>query len=642
MTIFTPFFEEFIRYEQNFYENRYAIQTFFLSNDMRYGKFFMRNNRQYRQLFMKKIMRYLHLNLLFIFLCICCMHAQDNTTSGTNTSAETEKIDRDNYRFETSKQLDIFNALVKEVEMFYVDSIEIHKLIRQGINAMLRGLDPYTEYIPEEEMENFKFITTGEYGGIGAYIRSREGGTVITEPFEGMPAAEAGLKAGDVIMAVDTVNTERLPSERVSELLKGVPNTKMSVSVQRPGEKNPRSFNLIRKQVVVNQVVHYDVYGENTGYIYLQGFTEKSAQEVKTAFEDLKKNHHIESLILDLRGNGGGVLESSVQIVNLFVPKGKEVLSMKGKVSQLDRTYRTYNTPVDTLMPVVVLIDGSSASASEIVSGALQDLDRAVLVGQRSYGKGLVQSTRNLPYDGKIKVTTNKYFIPSGRCIQQLDYSHRYTDGKVEAIPDSLTSVFYTANGRPVRDGGGVRPDIEVDEQKLPTMFYYLKYADRDFILFDYITEWASKHNTIAAVEEFNYSDEDYESFKKYMLGKNFEYDRQSERALKALKDVAEFEGFMEEDDSLFIALEEKLKPNLERDLERYKKEIKQHISSEIIKRYYYQRGEAQFNLRNDPTFEKALEVLKNKELYHNTLKPADKDDEKMVSEVKNESLTKI
>jgi len=590
----------------------------------------MRKNWYYRQIFIRNFMRYIHLNLFFIFLCICSVHAQDNTMVGSNLSVKADANDRDNYRFETSKQLDIFNALVKEVEMFYVDSIEIHKLIRQGINAMLRGLDPYTEYIPEEEMENFKFITTGEYGGIGAYIRSREGGTVITEPFEGMPAAEAGLKAGDKIMSVDTVNTENLPSERVSELLKGVPNTKMSVTVKRLGDSNPRKFTLTRKQVVVNQVVYYGVYGNKTGYIYLQGFTDKSAQEVKTAFEDLKKNHQVESLILDLRGNSGGVLESSVQIVSLFVPKGKEVLSMKGKVSQLDRTYRTYNTPVDTVMPVVVLIDGASASASEIVSGALQDLDRAVLVGQRSYGKGLVQSTRDLPYDGKIKVTTNKYFIPSGRCIQQLDYSHRYTDGKVEAIPDSLTSVFFTANGRPVRDGGGVRPDIEVDEQRLPTMFYYLKYADRDFILFDYITEWASKHNTIAPVKEFYYSDEDYESFKKYMLGKNFEYDRQSEKALKALKDVAEFEGFMEEDDALFAALEERLKPNLERDLERYKKEIKQHISSEIIKRYYFQSGEAQFNLRDDPTFEKALEVLKNKELYQNTLKPAGKDDDKM------------
>ena len=552
-----------------------------------------------------------------MFLCICCMHAQENTNSGAETS---DRSNREESRFEVSKQLDIFNALVKEVEMFYVDTIEMQKLMRRGIDAMLSGLDPYTEYISEEEMEKFRIITTGEYGGIGAYIRSRENGTVITEPFEGMPAAEAGLKAGDKIIAIDTINTENVPSERVSELLKGVPNTKLTVTVQRPGEKNPLKFNLTRKQVVVNQVVHYGVYGENTGYIYLQGFTEKSAIEVKTAFEDLKKNRQIESLILDLRDNPGGMLEAAVQIVNLFVPRGKEVLSMKGKEIQLNKTFRTFSAPVDTVIPIVVLINGNSASASEIVSGALQDMDRAVLVGQRSFGKGLVQSTRNLPYDGKLKVTTSKYYIPSGRCIQQIDYSHRYTDGSAEIIPDSLTSVFYTANGRPVRDGGGIRPDIEVDEQKLPTMYYYL-YADRDYILFDYITEWISQHQTGPSVADFYFSDEDYEIFKKYMVEKNFQYDRQSEKTLKALKEVAEFEGFLEDNAELFNDLEAKLQPNLTHDLERFKKEIKQYISAQIIKRYYYQSGEVQFNLRDDVIFQKALEVLKNRELYNNALK---------------------
>ncbi len=565
-------------------------------------------------------MRHVQLIFLFIFLCSCNMQAQQGALGKNN---------RDNNRFETSKQLEIFNALVKEVEMFYVDSIETHKLIRQGIDAMLRGLDPYTEYIAEEDLESFRIMTTGEYGGIGAYIKTRGGGTVITEPFEGMPAAEAGLKAGDVIIAIDTVNTRNIPSNRVSELLKGVPNTKMTVTVQRPGENAPRKFNLTRKQVVVNQVVHYGVYGNRTGYIYLQQFTDKSALEVKTAFEDLKKNRLIESLILDMRGNGGGTLESAVQIVNLFVPRGKEVLSMKGKLRQLDRTFRTYNAPVDTEMPLVVLIDEASASASEIVAGALQDMDRAVLIGQRSYGKGLVQTPRDLPYDAKVKITTNKYFIPSGRCIQQLDYSHRYIDGKVDIIPDSLTNVFYTANGRPVRDGGGIRPDIEVEESKLPTMLLYLDY-DRDYILFDFITDWVTKHPTITPVSEFNFSDEDYEAFKRYITGKNFEYDRQSAQALKALKDVAEFEGYLDEDATLFAALEEKLKPNLQRDLERYKKVIKQHISSEIMKRYYYKRGEKQYQLRDDPTFDKALETLKNKTMYFNALKPAAKEKTKM------------
>jgi len=565
-------------------------------------------------------MRQIKLSFLLAFFCVCGMYAQESNISGTGANAQEDKGD-DN-RFEISKQLDIFNALVKEVEMFYVDTIDMQKTMRRAINAMLKGLDPYTEYIPEDEMEQFKFVTTGEYGGIGAYIRYREGGTVITEPFEKMPAAEAGLKAGDMIMAIDTADVTGLSSDKVSDLLKGVPNTKMTIKVQRPGEKKPRKFDIVRKQVVVDQVTYYGVYGDNIGYIYLRGFTDKSAQEVKAAFEDLKKNHNINSLILDLRDNVGGLLESAVQIVNFFVPKGKEVLSMKGKISQWDRTYRTYNEPIDTIIPLAVLINGASASSSEIVSGALQDMDRAVLIGQRSFGKGLVQSTRDLPYEGKLKVTMSKYYIPSGRCIQQLDYSHRNADGSVGAIPDSLTSVFYTENGRAVRDGGGVRPDFEIEEGKMPTMLYYL-YSDRDYILFDYVTDWASKHKTIPPVEDFVYTDKDYESFKEYMIEKNFEYDRQSGNALKALKDVAEFEGFMAEDSTLFVAMEEKLKPNLERDLDRYKKDIKRLISSEIVKRYYYQKGEVKQNLKDDDTFQKALDVLKDKELYYKSLKPA-------------------
>jgi len=571
-------------------------------------------------------MRYLQLCFLILILNVYNLYAQVQTEGDSETMAASAANNRDDHHFEVSKQLDIFNALIKEVEISYVDSIETKKLVRRGIDAILNGLDPYTEYFSEEEMERYKLITTGEYGGIGAYIRSRDGGTVITEPFEKMPAAEAGLKAGDVIIAVDTVNTEHMSSDKVSELLKGTPNSKIAVTVRRQGEKKPLKFSIARKQVVVEQVVHYGVYGDKTGYIYLSGFTDKSAQEVKNAFEDLKKNQQIESLILDLRNNGGGILESAVQIVNLFIPKGKEVLSMKGKVSQWDRTYRTYSAPIDTLMPIVVLINGQSASASEIVSGALQDMDRAALVGQRSFGKGLVQSTRSLPYEGKLKITTNKYYIPSGRCIQQLDYSHRNVDGSVDTIPDSQTSIFYTEKGRPVRDGGGIRPDFEVDESKQPTMLYYLD-ADRELILFDYINEWVRNQKTIPQISEFNYSDEDYEIFKKLLIEKNFEYDRQSERALQMLKEVAEFEGFTDDDNSLFNALEEKLKPDLERDLERYRKEIKQLIASEIIKRYYFKSGELQYNLRDDSTLQKALDVLKNRELYESTLEPSTSED---------------
>lgn len=542
-------------------------------------------------------------------------------------------------RFEVSKNLDIFNALVKEVEMFYVDSVDVEKTVRRGINSMLGSLDPYTEYYPEQEMDKLKIMTTGEYGGIGSYIRGREeGGVYIIEPFEGMPAALAGLQAGDRILAIDTVDVSEKTSDEVSNLLKGVPNTKMILKIQRPNEKKPREVELIRKQILVDQVTYYGVRGDGVGYIYLKGFTDKSAQEVKNAFEDLKKNHQIKSLILDLRNNGGGLLESATQIVSMFVPKGKEVVSTKGKISQWDRTYRTANEPLDTVMPMAVLINGNSASAAEIVSGSLQDMDRAVLVGQRSFGKGLVQSTRELPYNGSVKITMSKYYIPSGRCIQQMDYSHRKADGSVDAIPDSLTSVFYTSKGRPVRDGGGVRPEFEIEEEEVPTMMYYLA---TDFVLVDFVTNWAQKHKTIPPVEEFTVSDEDFEAFKNYAKEKNFTYDRQSEKVLKNLKEIAKFEGYMKSDSTIFNELEARLTPNLDRDFDLYKDQIKKLMASEIIKRYYFQKGELLESLKNDEVLEKALEVLGNQELYNKTLStPEKKEEESQPTADKTKSLS--
>lgn len=525
---------------------------------------------------------------------------------------------KDNH-FEVSKNLEIFNSLVKEMEMFYVDTIDVEKTVRRGIDAMLGGLDPYTEYIPEQEMGDFKQLVTGEYGGIGAYIRQRneKGNVMIIEPFEGMPAAEAGLKAGDVILAIDTTKVSSFTNDKVSELLKGVPNSKMTLTIQRPGEKKPRKFDIIRKQVQINQVTWYGVRGDSVGYIYLKSFTDKCAQEVKDAFLDLRDNHHVKSLILDLRNNGGGVLESAVQIVSMFVPKGSVVLSTKSKHAQMDRTYRTSSEPIDTVMPLAVLINGNSASAAEIVSGSLQDMDRAVLIGQRSYGKGLVQSTRDLPYNGSLKVTISKYYIPSGRCIQQLDYTHRKADGSVAAIPDSLTKVFYTAKGRPVRDGGGVRPEFEVKEDKLPTMMYYLAV---DTVFCDFVTNWVQQHPTIPPVEEFSISDADFEAFKAYAKEKGFTYDRQSEKVLKNLKEVAEFEGYLEGDSTWFKTLETKLTPNLDRDFDRFKKEVTRMLESEIVKRYYYQKGELLASLKDDKVLEKALEVLANRVLYQQTL----------------------
>ncbi len=520
-------------------------------------------------------------------------------------------------RFEVSKQLEILNALVKEVEMFYVDSVETEKIVRRGIDAMLKGLDPYTEYYPEQESDNMKLLVTGEYGGVGAYIRARDGGVIITEPFEGMPAAKAGLKAGDRILMIDTVDVRKATTERVSELLKGTPNSKVILKIERKGEKKPLKVEVTRKQVALKQVVHYGVYGDHTGYIYLDGFKERSADEVLAALEDLKKNHHITSLILDLRDNGGGLLSSAVQIVNLFVPKGREVLSTRGKMKLWDRTYRTALDPIDSVIPLVVLINGNSASAAEIVSGALQDMDRAVLIGNRSFGKGLVQTPRELPYDGQVKITTSKYYIPSGRCIQQLDYSHRNADGTVSAIPDSLTSVFYTANGRPVRDGGGIRPDFEIEEKKAPTMLFYLL---NGYVLFDYVTDWVRAHPTIAPAKDFVFPDADYEAFKKHVKDAGFTYDRQSEKAMKNLKEVAELEGYLTEDSAAFVALEARLKPDLDRDLDRYKEDIKKLIATEIVKRYYYQEGELIESLKGDKTLQKALEVLADRELYKKTL----------------------
>lgn len=521
-------------------------------------------------------------------------------------------------RFEVSKHLEIFNALVKEVEMFYVDTVDVEKTVRRGIDAMLGGLDPYTEYYPEQDMDQLQFMTTGEYGGIGSYIRERkEGGVYIVEPFEGMPAALAGLKAGDRILAVDTVDVTKASSDKVSSLLKGTPNTKLILKVQSPYDKKPRKIELVRKQILENQVTYYGVRGDGVGYIYLKGFTDKSTQEVKNAFEDLKKNHQIKSLVLDLRNNGGGLLESATQIVGMFVPKGKEVVSTKSKISQWDRTYRTANEPLDTVMPMAILINGGSASAAEIVSGALQDMDRAVLIGQRSFGKGLVQSTRSLPYNGNLKVTMSKYYIPSGRCIQQMDYSRRNPDGSVGAIPDSLTSVFYTAKGRPVRDGGGITPDIKIEEPEQPTLMFYLM---TDFIVTDFVAEWSQKHKKIAPPETFVVTDEDFEAFKQYAKTKNFTYDRQSEKILKNLKEVAKIEGFLEQDSTLFDALSAKLIPDLERDFDRNKERIKEILASEIMKRYYYQKGDLIQSLRDDKVLEKALEVLNDSALYEKTL----------------------
>ena len=530
--------------------------------------------------------------------------------------------------FDINKNIEIFNSIVREVDMFYVDTLDLNKTIRSGIDNMLNTLDPYTTYFNKDDMKEFSTQISGEYAGIGSSIAFKDGKVAITEPFEGKPADKAGLKAGDYILEIDgkdmttcdQVEGEafgRTLSNFVSSNLKGQPGTPIQIKVERPGEKKPFTVKVVREKITIDPIPYYGQITPSTGYInFSPTFTDKSAMDVKKAFLDLKKQG-VTSLIFDLRQNGGGILEEAVQIVNLFVPKGKVVLSTKGKLKQLDRTYRTTLEPIDTEIPIVVLIDRGSASAAEIVAGSLQDMDRAVLIGERTFGKGLVQSTREIPYGGGVKVTNSKYYIPSGRCIQAIDYTHRNADGSVGRIPDSLTTVFKTEIGRPVRDGGGVSPDIAFEEEKTPTITYYLA---NQFIVFDWVTDWAAKHKSIASPETFSISDEDYESFKAFVKSKDFQYDRMSEKSMASLKEVMEFEGYMKYADAEFKALEAMLVPNLDRDLETFKDDITRQINAEIIRRYHYQKGEYLYTLKNDKELAKAVEVLNDLELYKKTL----------------------
>lgn len=528
----------------------------------------------------------------------------------------------DDRNFQIAKNLDLFNAIFKELDMFYVDTVDVEKMIQEGVQGMLSLTDPYTEYYPEEEVSSLKEMITGKYGGIGAAIRYYEAKDriAVVEPTEGMPAAEAGVKAGDIILSVggkEMVRGDMKPQEfsgKVSEALRGEPGTSFVLRVLRPlkNDSTVLEFKLTRKNIRTNPVPYYGLVRDSVGYIALTGFTDNCSKDFKKAFIELKQQG-AHSLIIDLRDNGGGSVGEAVDIINYFVPKGQEIVSMKGKLKQAQGSYKTQNEPIDTQIPLAVLVNGASASASEIVSGSLQDLDRAVIIGSRTYGKGLVQTTRNLPYNGTLKVTTSKYYIPSGRCIQAIDYAKKNADGSVARTPDSLTNVFHTVVGREVRDGGGIRPDIEIKEDKFPNIIFYLMNED---IIFDYATQYCWDHPTLTSVDAFQLTDADYEDFKKLVKSRNFKYDRQSEKLLKTLKEMAEFEGYMEGASEEFKALEKKLNHNLDRDLDHFAKPIKEYISQEIITRYFYQRGAVMERLKDDKDLEKAVEVLGNSAEY--------------------------
>lgn len=522
----------------------------------------------------------------------------------------------DSRSFKIAKNLDIFNSIVKELDMFYVDTINADKTIREGIDAMLYSLDPYTQYFPEDDQAELEQMLKNSYGGIGSIIRyePKLKRTVIAEPYENMPAANAGLKAGDILLEID--GKDLLGNTDVSKLLRGQAGTSFKLKVQHPGTKEPLEFNIVRRSIQMPLIPYYAVLENNVGYINLSTFSGNPSKEFKQAFLDLKKKG-ITSLVIDLRNNGGGLLEESIEIANFFLPRGKTLVTTKGKIQQSSNTYKTLREPLDLEIPLAVLVNGGTASSSEILAGSLQDLDRAVIVGSRTFGKGLVQTPRPLPYGGTIKLTTSKYYIPSGRCVQAIDYEHRNEEGAAGRIPDSLTTVFHTAAGREVRDGGGVAPDIDVKQEKLPNILYYLV---NDNLIFNYATDYCLKHPTIPSPEKFEVTDADYADFKAMVKKADFKYDQQTEKILKNLKEMAEFEGYLTDASEEFKALEEKLKHNLDHDLGYFSKDIKSMIAVEIIKRYYFQRGSIIQQLKDDDDLKAAMKILGDQPKYKEML----------------------
>ena len=525
----------------------------------------------------------------------------------------------DQKNFEISKNLDIFYTLFRELNLFYVEDIKPEKLIKKGIDDMLESLDPYTTYIPEEDMDDFKFMTTGEYGGIGALISKRGDKILVAEPYEGFPAQKAGLKAGDIFVELDGKAINKSTVEEVSAMLKGPAKKVLKLKMLRPETKKPFEVDVVREEIKIDPVTYAGMINDKIGYVRLSSFTDGCADRIKDEFLNLRDKKGAKALVIDLRSNPGGLLGEAVKMVNLFVKHGEEVVNTKGKVAQWDKTYRATEQPIDTIIPIVVLVNRGSASASEIVSGALQDLDRAVIIGKRTFGKGLVQTTRDLSYNTKLKVTTAKYYIPSGRCIQALDYSHRNKDGSVGSIPDSLIHEFATKNGRKVFDGGGIIPDVKLDQDTLCDLAFKLI---QDNIIFDFATKFAAVHATIAAPDQFEISDEVFNQFHQYLLERKFSYESRSGQILKGLIETAKRERAYDETKAEFDALGKKLVINVDADLKKFKKEVCSVLADEIVTRYYYQKGAVMASFKDDTDLAKAKSVLSNHSEYLAILQP--------------------
>ncbi len=517
--------------------------------------------------------------------------------------------------FEVAKNLDIFTTVYRELNNYYVDETDPGKLMKTAIDKMLKSLDPYTNYIPESEIEDFKFMTTGQYGGIGAVITKRKDFVFISEPYEGFPAQKAGLMAGDKILKIDGESAKGKNTEEVSKALKGQPNTEVELLIERPYEEKAFTVNFKRQKISVKSVPFYSFIDDGIGYIKLRSFTRDCSQDVKNALLELKKKGELRGLILDLRNNPGGLLNESVSIVNLFVEKGQEVVSTKGKIKSWDKIYKAYKAPVDLKTPIIVLINQSSASASEIVAGAIQDLDRGVVIGQRSFGKGLVQQTKKLSYNAQLKLTVAKYYIPSGRCIQALDYSNRNDDGSVGKVPDSLMTAFKTKNGRTVFDGGGIKPDIEVEQDDLSNLIISLI---RERLFFDYATLYKYKNSSIDSI--FRISDNDFASFKDFLSDKSYDYKTETEKAIEALKTTSEKENYFNLLEPQYLDLFDEFELNKKNDLDRNKQIINEILSEEISSRYYYQEGRIRTSIEYDKEIKEAIKHLKQKDLYNSIL----------------------
>ena len=535
------------------------------------------------------------------------------------------QIDRD-HDFKTAKNMDIFNSIYKNLDLMYVDTLDAEEVVGNGIKAMLGSLDPYTTYYPEEKVNELKNMLTGKYAGVGAVVRYnfQLQRVCISEPYENMPAAEVGLKKGDIILSIDNEDMTNKDVAYVSDHLRGDPGTSFIIKAKRPSTGKTLKMKITRRTIQMPFLPYYGMLEGGYGYINFNSFTDNCAKDVRRAFIDLKKQG-AKGLVFDLRNNGGGSVSEAVSIINMFLPKGKTVLKMQGKLQRSNKEYKTSVEPVDSVMPMVVLVNGNSASASEIMSGSLQDYDRAIILGTRTYGKGLVQTTMDLPYNGQMKLTTAKYYIPSGRCVQALNYKHS-KGGYVEHVPDSLTKVFYTANGREVRDGGGVKPDVEVKPDSLPNIAFYLAGArDSNEVMLNYEVDYIAKHPTIAPAKDFALTDADYDEFKARVLKADFKYDRETEKYLKDLEKLAKFEGYYDDAKPEFEALKKKLSHNVAKDLDYNKEYIKQLLENEIVAAYYFQAGAIQNSLRYDKQIKEAVKLLNSPEEYSKILRPAKK-----------------